>query len=128
MFNSLIATTVGLLVVSPPLVVAAYRVLHNDDFEPYRSKELYIRATLCALAYAALWGVFSLLVARGVITGELWTWIYVAPPFMLAGGLFALATLDLDFGDCLFHYGFYLLATVILRWAAGMKWVWDVTS
>ena len=85
--KSLIATTIGLLLVSPPLVVAAYRVLHNDEFEPYRGKELYIRSALCALAYAALWGVFSLLVARGLITGDLWASIYVAPPFVLAGGL-----------------------------------------
>ena len=46
----------------------------------------------------------------------------------LVGGLFALASLDLDFGDCLFHYSFYLVATMLLRWVAGMEWVWDVTS
>ena len=62
--KSLIATTIGLLVVSPPLVVAAYTVLHNDDLEPYRGKELYVRSTLCALAYAALWGVFHLTLRR----------------------------------------------------------------
>lgn len=128
LFDSLVVTAVGLLAVSPPLVVAAYAVLRDDELEPHAGKELYIRSTLCALAYAALWGLFSLLVARGFLTGELWTWFYVAPPFVLAGGLFALAALDLDFGDSLLHYGFYLLATMILRWAAGMKWVWDVTS
>jgi hypothetical protein len=128
LFDHLIVAAIGLLAVSPPLVVAAYSVLRDDELEPYRGKELYLRATLCALAYAALWGLFSLLVSRGLITGELWTWLYVAPPFVLAGGLFAMATLDLDFGDCLFHYGFYLVAIMVLRWAAGMKWVWDVTS
>ena len=76
----------------------------------------------------ALWGLFTLLVARGVIFGELWIWLFVAPPFAVAGGLFAMASLDLDFGDAVFHYGFYLVATLILRWAAGLKWVWDITS
>ena len=127
-FQSMIATTVGLLAISPPLVMAAYAVLRNDDLEPYRGKALCIRSALCALAYVVLWGVFALLVARGVISGDLWVWLFVGPLFALAGGLFALATLDLEFGDCVFHYGFYLLATVILRWVAGMKWVWDVTS
>ena len=48
LFESLIATTIGLLVVSPPLVVAAYTVLRNDELEPYRGKELYIRSSpLC---------------------------------------------------------------------------------
>jgi hypothetical protein len=128
LFNNPIVTTVALLIVSPPLVVAAYSVLRDEELEPYGGKELYIRASLCALGYMALWGIFSLLVSRGVITGELWTWVYVAPPFVLTGGLFAMAALDLEFGDGAFHYGFYLLATVILRWVAGMNWVWDVAS
>ena len=67
----------------------------------------------------ALWGVFSLLVSRGVVTGELWNWIFVAPPFVAVGAMAALAAFDLEFGDAAFHYGFYLLATVTLRWAAG---------
>jgi hypothetical protein len=54
-------------------------------------------------------------------------WLFVVPPFALAGGLFAMAALDLEFGDAVFHYGFYLLATLILRWAAGMKWIWDLS-
>ena len=114
--------------VSPPLVVAAYAVLRNDELEPYRGRNCTSARpsvpwpTWRSGACSRCW------FRRGVITGELWIWLFVAPPFVLAGGLFALATLDLDFGDCLFHYGFYLLATVILRWAAGMKWVWDVTS
>jgi hypothetical protein len=128
LFDSMIVTTVALVVVSPPLVVAAYSVLRDDELEPYGGKELYIRSSCCALGYVALWGLFALLVSRGLISGELWTWIYVAPPFVLTGGLFSLAALDLDFGDGMFHYGFYLIATMILRWAAGMTWVWDVTS
>ena len=30
---------------------------------------------------------------------------------------------DLEFGDGVFHYSFYLVATLVLRWAAGMKWI-----
>jgi hypothetical protein len=127
-FQSLALTAAGLFIVSPPLVAAAYAVLRDVELEPYSGKELYIRSTLCALAYSALWGLFSLLVARGWITGDMWAWIYIAPPFVCIGGLFSLATLDLDFTDGLLHYGFYVLATAILRWAAGMKWVWDITS
>ena len=127
-FHSMVATAIGLLLVSPPLVVAGYTALRDDELEPYSGKDLYVRSTLCALAYVALWGLFTLLVSRGVLSGDAWIWLFVVPPFLLAGGLFALATLDLEFGDCLFHYGFYLLVTMLLRWAAGLKWVWDVTS
>jgi hypothetical protein len=126
LFNHIMASAVGLLAVSPPLVVAAYAVLRDAELEPYRGKQLCLRASLCALAYAALWGLFSLLVAREIITGELWNWIFVVPPFVVAGGLFATASLDLEFGDGLFHFGFYLVATIVLRWAAGLEWVWNV--
>ncbi len=126
--KSLIATTLGLIIVSPALVIGAYSVLHNDELEPYRGKELYLRTSLCALGYVFLWGMFALLISRGVITGEIWSWLLVAPPFVMVGGLFAMAALDLDFGDALFCYGFYLVSTLILRWAAGMKWVWDLTE
>jgi len=127
LFQSTIATSLGLLLISPPLVIAAYNVLHNDELEPYFGVALYIRSAICALAYMALWGVFLVLASRGVITGDMWNWIMVAPPFFLIGGLMAQATLDFEFGDGIFHYSFYLLATLLLRWVAGMTWIWDVT-
>jgi len=128
LFNNLVGSTLGLLVVSPPLVIGAYTVLRNDDLEPYRGQSLYIRVVICAAAYAMLWGVFAYLAHLGVITGDMWVWLFVVPPFLLMGGLLAFATLDLDFGDAMCHYGFYVVATLLLRWAAGMKWIWDISS
>lgn len=128
LFDNLIATSFGLLVVSPPLVAAAYMVLRDTELEPYTGKALYIRSCLCALGYVALWGLFTLLVSRGVVTGELWSWLYIVPAFVSVGALFGLAAFDLGFGDAALHYGFYLVAILILRWAAGMTWVWDVAS
>jgi hypothetical protein len=39
-----------------------------------------------------------------------------------------LACLDLEYGNGFFHYAFYLLVTVLLRWLAGMGWVWEIPS
>lgn len=128
LFENMIVSAIGLLLISPPLAAGAYTFLRNDELEPYRGRSLYIRAALCALAYVVLWGIFALLGARGVITNDLWVWIFAAPPFLVAGGLIAVAALDLDFGNGLFHYGFYVLVTLLLHWAAGMKWAWDVAS
>jgi hypothetical protein len=127
-FQNMAAVIVGLLAVSPPLVIAAYAVLRDDELEPYRGMALYIRSAICALAYIALWGAFSLLASRGIITGDLWNWAFVVPAFAAAGGLIAFASLDLDYGNAMLHYGFYLIVTVLLRWIAGMKWVWDVAQ
>jgi hypothetical protein len=127
MFQSLWACTLSLLLVSQPLAMAAYAILRNDELEPYRGWRLYLRAAICAVGYVVLWGLFSLLASRGVITGDVWVWFFVAPPLLALGGLVAMAAFDLDYGDALFHYGSYVLITVILRWAAGLKWVWDVS-
>jgi hypothetical protein len=126
--NSLVATVVGLLAVSPPLVVAAYAVLRNHELEPYRGRELYIRSTLCGLGYAFLWGIFTVLASRGVITGDIWIWLFVVPPLLAVGGMFSFAAFDLPYGDAVFHCAFYIIATLVLRWAAGLKWVWDVQN
>ena len=121
----MIVATVGLLLVSPPLVIAAYEVLRDDELEPFRGLSLYVRSAICGLGYVVLWGVFSLLVSpSGLVTGEIWNWVFVVPPFVLVGGFVAFAALDLEFGNAAFHYGFYLVATLLLRWAAGMQWPW----
>ncbi|NLF08324.1 MAG: hypothetical protein GX594_10145, partial [Pirellulaceae bacterium] len=72
------------------------------------------------------WGAFALLASRGLITGELWNWVLVLPPLVAAGGLAAMGAFDLEFGNGMFHYGFYLLVSLILRWVAGMTWIWDI--
>ena len=126
LFQSTIALAVGLLLVSPPLVVAGYAVLHDAELKPYRGTALYVRSTICALVYLGLWGVFAMLAANEIITGDVWVWLFIIPPFLAAGGAIALATLDLDFGDGLFLYSFYVLTTVLLYRAAGLKWIWEL--
>jgi len=125
--GNLVVRTVGLLLVSPPLVVAAYTFLRDDELEPYRGTALYLRSAVCAVAYVALWGIYGY-VSRMVLTGDLWEWLFVVPPFLATGALVALGCLDLEFGSGFFHYAFYLLVTILLRWAAGMGWVWEVAQ
>jgi len=116
----------GLLIISPPLVVAGYTFLRSsEDLAPYRGRRLYVRAAICALVYIALWWVFGLLAER-VLTGELWMWACLATPFFLVGGLAAMVSLDLDFGNGVFHYCFYVLVTILLRQVGGMGWVWEL--
>ena len=115
----------GLLLISPPMAIAGYTFLRDDELEPHRGRSLYIRAALCGLGYTVLWGVFGY-VADTTLTGELWEWVFVTPPFLAIGGLCALVCFDLDFGSGFFHYCFYLVLTMGLRWAAGMPWVWDL--
>lgn len=122
--TSTLACAVGLLVVSGPLAVGAYMFLYDAEKEPYRGVELLVRAGACALGYVVLWGVLAYL-AGTVLTGELWEWLFVVPPFLALGGALPNLALDLDYGDGVFHYIFYMLVTLALRWIAGMPWPWN---
>ncbi len=120
--KSVLLQAVGLLLISPPLAIAGYSILRDDELEPHRGLALYLRGVICAVAYAALWAAYAYL-AKPAMTDEIWNWIFVAPPFLVAGGLVALVSFNLEFGDGMFHYSFYLLATVVLRKVAGMGWL-----
>ncbi len=127
-FQSTLVLAAALLAVSFPLTIAAYSVLRDDELEPYRGKTLYLRAAICAVGYAVLWGAFSLMAspAFGYVTGEVWNWVFVLAGFVAVGGLIAFATLDLDYGNGALHYGFYLAVTVILGRLAIGHWIWDI--
>ena len=79
-------------------------------------------AALCTLAYAGLWAAYAYL-AKPAMTDETWIWVFVGPPFVIAGGLAAMVCFGLEFGDGLFHYSLFLLVTLVLRRIAGMSWL-----
>jgi len=116
----------GLTIVSPPLTAAAYAFLRDDELEPYTGRSLWLRAAICALVYALLWGVYALL--PGDLVGEMWQWLFVAPIFACAGAAAAWASFDLDFGNGLFHYSFYVLITLLLRSLIGLPPVWTSST
>ena len=111
------------MALGPPLAFSGYSFLRNDEFEPYRGQELWIRVAACGFVYAVLWGVF----------GYLPTWLgmkeafavhqlmYVAPPFVAAGAFAAYVSFELELTMCVLHYCLYLIVTVLLRVTAGMS-------
>ncbi len=126
--NKVPVIVAGLAVVSAPLAYAAYTFLRDDELEPYRGRELIVRLALCGLAYALLWGAYWPLPAYGVLTGEAWQWVFIAPVFISIGAATAWATLDLDFGSGAMHYCFFVLVCLLLRFALGMPPLWAVAG
>lgn len=117
----------GLLVLSPVLVFTAYTFLRDDELEPYRGRQLYIRSAACATTYVILWAIFAYV--KDVVRPEdLWQWFFMAPPFLVLGSLVAWVSLDLEPGSGFFHYTFYLLVTILLQRVGGLGWVWDVVK
>jgi hypothetical protein len=116
----------GLAIISFPLVLAGYRVFHEEEAEPHHGRPLYLRSAICAAIYALLWGAFAFVPDEWV--AEYWSWFYIAPPFLLLGAVTAFASLDLDLGNGFFHYCFYLFGTTVFRYLIGMGSLWAATT
>jgi hypothetical protein len=112
----------ALLVVSIPTAAAGYTFLRNDELEPYRGLSLWLRSSICALIYTALWCGFYFIPPD--LSHSAVNWFFLAPPFALVGAGVAFGCYDLDFGSGFFHYGFYLLVTLGLGAAAGLQMPW----
>jgi hypothetical protein len=112
--------TIGALALALPLVLAGYSFLRNDEMEPYRGRELLVRAAICAFVYALLWGAYWLLGQFGVLQQSPTFWVFVGPLFFVIGGAAAFFALDLEFGAAVMHYAFYLGITVVLRVIMGL--------
>ena len=95
-------------------------VVFRQAPEPYRGGALMIRSSICGLIYAALWGVYTLLV-QYLFNGqvEVFQLLFLAPPLIAAGGVAALASLDLDFTSGAMHFGSYVAVTVLLLYLMG---------
>ena len=104
-------------IVAMPCAWAGYQIVRDRDLEPYFGRSLLLRAAICGAVYAALWFVKGFLPPD--LTNDMWPWVYLAPPFLVAGALAALATFDLDWGTGVAHYSLYVMFTALLRWLAG---------
>jgi hypothetical protein len=117
---------IGTLLVSFPLVLGAYMVLRDDELEPYKGASLWIRVSICAVVYAALWAGFAF-IPDDFRTQGLY-WLFIAPPFLLIGAATAWGSFDFSPENAAMHYTFYALVTLLLRWAAQMPAVWSAAS
>jgi hypothetical protein len=113
----------GALVLAPPVVWAGYGFLRDDEIEPFRGLELWIRLGICSLVYALLWGLVPLIAAYGLRLDELELvhMAFLVPVLIGLGAFTAYASLDFEFGMGALHYGFYLAVTVVLRLILGLS-------
>lgn len=121
--NKHLLAMVGTPLVAFPLVLAGYQFLHEEEAQPYRGPALWLRAAICATIYSLLWGVMYFVPDYWIV--EYWSWFYLAIPFFIAGATAAFACLDLDFTNGFFHYAFFLVGTLLLRFLIGMPALWS---
>lgn len=113
---------IGACVIAPPLCWGGYQVLRDQELDAYRGRELLIRVLVCAVAYAALWGVYFGVKAT-VLEGkppESFMMLVVVPPFVFVGGAVGFGCFGLNYGTGVLHYGAFLLVSVLLRLVANV--------
>ncbi len=125
-----IITSVGAILLAPALAMAGYAFLRDDELEPYRGQQLYLRLAICAVVYPLLWGaywfVFSYL---GILPTESLYYLVVVIPVVIAfGTVTAISAFDFNFGPAIMHYCVYLVATLGLRMIMGMNPLWDAVT
>jgi predicted Zn finger-like uncharacterized protein len=113
---------VGALLLAPGPVLAGYAFLRDPELQPHRGTTLWIRIGICSVVYAALWGVFAIVVAvlLPYDQPQVWHLVFLVPPMFLVGGMAAHVSFDVDYTSGLFHYGLYLLVTVTFRLVMGL--------
>lgn len=119
----LILGAVGL---APPLSLAGYAMLRDQESVPYRGQTLWLRIAITSVVYVVLWGIYRWIGAMWVTHPppyELYSLLFIVPIMLGIGGLAAYASFDLEFGTAALHYGLYLAATVILSMLAGVNWL-----
>jgi hypothetical protein len=120
----------GAILLAPPLGVAGYAMLRDQEIVPYRGTTLWIRVAASSLMYVLLWAAFLWLPPvvwdidpPTVGTYSTYSLLFIVPLIVAVGGLTAYVSYDLEFGQALMHYGLYLAVTVILSWIAGVNWM-----
>ena len=116
----------GAALLAPPLGMAGYAMLRDQESTPYRGRTLYLRIAITSAVYAILWGVYWWLpsmYAGHALPYELYVLLFFAPIMVGIGALAAYASLDFEFGAAAMHYGLYLAATILLSMLAGVNWL-----
>ena len=124
--GTVLKSAIGLLLISPPLVIAGYVIMRDEeDLDRYRKLDLYLRTGICSAIYMALWGVYAYIVGAGYLDSQFWL-VLVIPAWLAAGGAVGMLCFEMDFGRGVFHFSLYLFITALLGGLAGMGWVWQI--
>lgn len=112
---------VGAVLLGPPLAWGGYTFLRNDELEPYRGRDLLLRATIAGVLYAAIWGAYAAIPWVLDTQLELYVLVFIVPPLIALGGFIALACFDLEFGNGVIHYSMYVIITILLCLIMGVE-------
>jgi hypothetical protein len=117
----------GASVLGPPLAWAGYTFLRDPELEGYQGGNLAIRALLCGLTYALMWGIYMFIGSQWFGSDsftkglEIWQMIVLAIPPLAIGTGAAYVAFDLEPGSGFFNAAMYFGVTILLRLVIGLS-------
>ena len=104
----------------PPVCLAGYFMLRDQELGGYVGKELWVRVLACSVIYAILWFAMPLGYFAFSDSYESGSWI-LALIIMAGGGAAAgMLSFDVDYLMGMVHYGLYLALCILGRFVAGI--------
>lgn len=121
--NSWLVLGGGSILLGPLLAWAGYGFLRDQELEPYRGGELWLRALIAGLVFALGWGVYHILAGQLAGPDVEWQTAGLMGWQVLVAGCVAVGiatfgsfvTLDLEPVMGFVHCGMYFVVTVLLR-------------
>jgi hypothetical protein len=124
----------GAAVLGPPLAYAGYSFLRDDEAGFYQGSAVLVRSLSCGLVYALLWGVYmyvgwNVYGDEAFKTGLEMIQIAILLAITLGLGTFAaFVSFDLEPITAFFHCALFFLATIGLRFVAGLPFLPGMSS
>lgn len=104
--------------IAPPLVYVAYAFLRDQELDPFRGQEIWVRVLICSAIYAIAWAAMPLAAFAFDDKYEIGSYIAAGIVMFAIGGTAGMFTFDLDFVMGTVHYGLYLGTCLLGRWIA----------
>lgn len=114
---------------APFVVVGGYQFLRDDELEPYRGTELWLRAAACGVVFAGSWFLFGYILSRFATPEEIaaglqfWQLLIPLAVMFMVGVLAAYAALDLEPASGVMLFALFFISTALLRVVMGLPFV-----
>ena len=110
----------GALLIGPPMALAGYFFLKEDELGSFAGQELWLRVGVAGALFALLW--FAPMVTVWAFHGGATISLVIAVAVMFGiGGAVAMGAFDFDFLNGAILYGLYFGATVLMRVIVGIS-------
>ncbi len=115
-------SSIGLAI---PIAILGYWFLHDDELQGYGGRQLWIRGAVCALGFAATWGLYAFVPwylsgspMAEISAGEMALFVAI---MIAMGTAVSVLALELEIVQGLLHYMLYFAISFVLAWLAGTQ-------